>query len=414
MPVDYMTDTQLRALSVQQLDATRVVKAKTVPLLDHTRRVVIELAVPQDLERCRKLVLGLPSGEPAPIAERLHCCLFALSVDAPRSWTFGPDAILDQAQSQLSALLMEHPVLMHPKLRCVELGNRYTPEFQPMPLVVVMPLHARLPMTVDGYSEQQLREWIDHPAPKAGLLAKIAYDASLDPMSAGRSPVEHATHQRQWRPALLASLHDLLALRQDGSSGDEVSALVAAEVLKQIDAGDGSHLALTLATTLLFACEMPGPAAKRFVELVRTSYLALVPELTDTLDELLPASLALGRGTGTTTAQRVHAYATGLVDSGVCANKEAAARKMLMACAAGPNAAFNEIGLAVDFLRSIRECGVVPLMEELMPYMSTKKPMPSWEIAHRQVAAEAAMKSVMDAEVPKGVTKPAPRRGRSM
>lgn len=171
---------------------------------------------------------------------------------------FKPDVVA-QAQRVLSAVLIRHPVLMHPAINVAYSYCDGRKSQVPCPRVsvaqaIAMSEQGRFPMPEDGYSEEQLRSFYNHPCTKLALFGGIvAHTASKNPdrMYERMKPRDHLTQcqDRAPRPPFLASMFLAHKLTEIGK-GD--SALFPASVLAAPGTFFGASEAY--ATTFLNAC----------------------------------------------------------------------------------------------------------------------------------------------------------------
>lgn len=146
------------------------------------------------------------------VSEKICAAIFVLT----KHRRYFLPATCAQAQRVLSEALIAHPVLMHPAINltyCYDVGG---PSPRPYPRVSVaqalgMSAYGRLPMPEDGFSDDQLREFYNHPCTKLALFGSIvARTKTTDPrrQEERMMPREHLTRSdRAIRAEFLASMH---------------------------------------------------------------------------------------------------------------------------------------------------------------------------------------------------------------
>lgn len=390
---NYMSNATLKSLDVERLEAfLKEPNGRKRPRLKGEERMVWYDPIPTNLDRCRSLALGLTSGVRAPISERLHCCVFALSHMAPPEWHSGPGAIQEQAQATLAHLLMENPVLMHPVLQCV--GTKDTTACNHTVVVAVTrPAYSRLPMRHDGYTDAQLGAWFCHPAVQAGLFTLTADDTGLAIGLHGTLPITHAARNYSARPELFASFHDLVEVQRGAADPEVLPRHIGMEIR--------ARAMSAMASSLIAAAEIATVASRRYVEVVRTTYCHTAPEMLRAAGYLAVGDAAARPLRGLTFAERMRRHLDVLVDAGLTADHAGAARAFLSAFnTAGP--AGWELPQVVDYLRLLRDHGVTPTDAELIPYPLSQLKHDERMAARQMVAVETAMHAVLNPTVAAG------------
>lgn len=397
---NYMSNAVLQSLDVGRLEAFRMATdGRKRPRITNGERILWYDRDPSSLERCRALALGEDAKLRAPITERLHCCLYALSRVAPKEWHFGHEAITHRIQSTLSQLLIDHPVLMHPVLLCLTAAKGGTGAYIPMPFVVTGARYGRLPSRDDGYGDEALRNWVRSPGVMAGLVSCAPMRNSLiDPLVAGRRPLEVAFNLRDGcLGQMIVSVHELLELHDGGKQAVDIG-----DVLKLLNSDSSARMTLRFCDVLIRSLDETSGAAARFPDWVRDHLVDMLPEMVHAVGVGLATAILPPKSPATRSqesiTERVRRYAAGLVRAGLFTTGSEAAAQILKGCAGRYHDRLDSIEVAVELLRVLREFGVTPAPNQLMPEgFGRKEPAPSWQQALAITAAEASMAEVMDA-----------------
>jgi hypothetical protein len=151
---------------------------------------------------------------PAPsIADRLGVYLYVLQVEREQVDTIFHPGAHASAQRGLNELLLEHPILMHPRIRMNAwvLGGRAGT--CSVAHAIALNANARFPMVSDWPEGQapleRLAKFADLPVVRCGLTFKSLPHEGECVQAKGYSMLEAAVKLKSAQPGLLASLFDL-------------------------------------------------------------------------------------------------------------------------------------------------------------------------------------------------------------
>lgn len=416
MTTAFMTDAEVLGLDVAHLDAILDgrVRAHEGAALD--ARVVIRDSQELGEELSEETVAnGVLMGtrpdspqEALSIAEQLQCCLMALSSARIESWA--DCAMLESAaQKRLSDLLMRYPVLMHPALLSVYRQGSTTVLLKPLSFQVVGARMGRLPSRDDGYTDDALRAWISHPCVVAGLSTRATEDSFIELQCQGRRALEDACVRGGCSARMLVSLHELHELRDGG---------VDAEALfGEMGLQNSRNLISRLCDMLMAACDDGRGESLRWLDLMRTTYSARLPELREDMPYHLAHSVAYSLFDDSTITARMGRYTAGLVRAGVYADEAAVAQVLLSFLATKYVQPLDQVELAMELFRALKTYGVAPSEETLMPagMAAGHGQAQSWSRALEIVRAEETMNAVLGAPaLSSGDRKTTTSRGRAV
>jgi len=163
------------------------------------------------------------------IAARLIACLYVLTMSPKVADYRVQKGVSSIAQRQLSSLLIEYPVLMHPELR-IWTGGFFLDQGQQVgrPLVsvanaIALAKYARLPMASDGIDSSRLIDYANNSCTRIGLTVQTPALLSTQ-RSSKATPFGMAFGMTTIRPGLIASLHELSILTKVSNSRREALA----------------------------------------------------------------------------------------------------------------------------------------------------------------------------------------------
>lgn len=156
-----------------------------------------------------------------PIAACLTAYFYVLTMEPSLADSRFQSGASSMAQRQLSSLLIEFPVLMHPEVhlsfRSVGQVNLTCPTMS-VANAVALTRYARLPMATDGLSVEQLTKFANNRCTRLGLTTRT--DPLLASMAAKKKKTLFgmALSFSQTQPDLIASLHELSKLTRMSAS----------------------------------------------------------------------------------------------------------------------------------------------------------------------------------------------------
>lgn len=161
-------------------------------------------------------VIGNPHHQ---VSERVDCCIRLLRMRT--ALLEGPDAppALALAQRTLSGLLIQHPVLLHPRVMF-----RSTPfsrtEFAPLAHLIALTPRVEFPRLAHGVDAEKLTAFANHWCVRAGMQHKASKPQELQktPVHQGKTMLQCVLHLYWPRVRFLASVFELDSLRGSGKS----------------------------------------------------------------------------------------------------------------------------------------------------------------------------------------------------
>ena len=193
-----------------------------------------------------------------PVTASLAACLWVLSGSLSTRTNVHLRGVMVLAQKNLSAILLEYPVLMHPVLR-IPARNPKGKGRVSVPNAIAMTRFARLPMATDfgpsntAENRAQLHSFANSTSMKLGWTTRTTGNTTGQIRHAiGKTAFSLAIEIDKVRPALIASLHELgkhrgpsaRALRNAGFGPDSEPTRVVCPYLddKREYADNGSNL----------------------------------------------------------------------------------------------------------------------------------------------------------------------------
>lgn len=171
-------------------------------------------------------------------AARVDACISLLRL--PDSQLTGPhaDAALDTAQRTLSALLVEHPVLLHPRLMFRD-KPLFRTEYAPLAHLIASTPRAEFPRAAHGIEPARLAGLANHWCLRVGLRQKASKPQRLNrtPSYQGNSMLQSVQRHLFPRVRMLASvleLDGLHAARRPKASALPESALKSTDLQKVV------------------------------------------------------------------------------------------------------------------------------------------------------------------------------------
>ncbi len=145
---------------------------------------------------------------PSPlVSERLCCYLHLLGAGFGVDRDYFPGAI-ELAQRRLAMLLLEHPVLMHPRLR-VRTSDQHGKGKVSVAHAVGLAQHGAFPMERHGATKEQLERFANHPCTLLGLRSRHVKVPGQLRMAVGYRVLSLALGQYENHPQLIASIYEL-------------------------------------------------------------------------------------------------------------------------------------------------------------------------------------------------------------
>jgi hypothetical protein len=358
------------------------------------------------------------------IADRLGVYLYVLQVERERV-----DAVFDPgahatAQRGLNELLLEHPVLMHPRVRLKVRVFGSPAGTCSVAHAIALNANARFPMVSDWPEGQapleQLAKFADLPMVRCGLTFKSIRHEGECKQTKGYSMLAAAVKLKSARPGLLASLYDLGrqgTLRYvDPTLGAKPKLGIFLYDWKTMHKKEDSiHRDGTLADSFMEACGVMGPG-RSTVDIAR---LHRNNAFLDYLGAHRPDELVniwyqvrtrvfegiFGRGAASynpdEVAYNLRAIVTGMVRVGVFGGGAEGAANWIRRQLKDVGTPAVEAHSALGFIRGMREYGVEVEPRDFSVSMKDgvqvdfEQAAPGWEAALRVDAAERGMNEVI-------------------
>jgi hypothetical protein len=378
-----------------------------------------------------KAELGEPGywdwAPPQPtIADRLRVSLYALGVERERVDAIFCDDAHALAQRGLSEVLLENPVLMHPRVRveiCMALNLR-SGTCSVAHAIALTP-NARFPSPLDwpvGKAPMNaLREFANSTVVTRVLGTALRSPRHKDELDAakGRSYFAAAMGLNLARPGLLRSLYDLGRLMPSRDVENQAVGRILEDWKAIHRPEDSIHKAGALAKSLINACGvMEGKRTRNQAALYRDEgYFEYVSKLLEDEREKLPFELR-GQvfeaifGTGRAdyscddVAYNLHAVLSGCAKSGLFDGTEATAARwihqQLYEVGWKMPASTVEAAAALGYIRTMREFGIelqqsdFRLVKRDGAVVPFEESAPGWAAAMRVDVAERTMREVFE------------------
>lgn len=314
---------------------------------------------------------------PESITNRLSVAISCLTLQRTDSdELFGPDGRA-QAQLMLNELLLEYPVLMHPRVRVTIRVSGGEPGTCSIPHAIALMPESHFPMESDWPEGEapleKLKAFVDSPLVHAGLTSPaITHPGALKEATSGTA-FSCAVKRYSARPALLSSLfylgrHGTLRTPLPGTSAKPALGIYLHDWHEVHHKRDAIHRAAVEADSFFCACGITKLGSRSNIEVAKTHRMPAMfeyikvqgPVKCEALRLQLRVSLfdqVFGhentRAAPEAVAHNTSSIVTGLVEAGVHANTKEAAQWMKMQLRdVGAPAVSTE--LALGFLRALR------------------------------------------------------------
>lgn len=365
--------------------------------------------------RALSLCKGLPVSPAPGVVERLKASLYVLGDSRAAGITSMFPEMVTGAQHILNELLLEFPVLMHPRLQ-VHVYADGNPGTCSVAHAVAMASRGRFPMAGDrGVSRERLQGWVRHASVHLGFQTHAIplFDQTTSAVTGAR-PVEAAAKKARSQQWMLASVDQLFELCR--SAPEERNRFVG-DIVPTDPRGRWTGPGLEAFTVSFFgACGiLDGVQCPAFFDVLKRAGYGENASLRRSVVDYSAGYILGGGGIGVTgdIPSRFDAVVMGMVECKLAASAVAAA-EMLWRSIADRSTRQVVVAEALDVVRSVRTAGVTVTVSE-RDFGTAAKAEP-WVHALEVHDAALAMNRVIDQVAPTPVptsAKPMTRRRRN-
>lgn len=315
--------------------------------------------------RALSLCKGLPVSPAPGVVERLKASLYVLGDSRAAGITSMFPEMVTGAQHILNELLLEYPVLMHPRLQ-VHVYADGNPGTCSVAHAVAMASRGRFPMACDrGVSRERLLGWMRHASVHLGFQTHAipVFDQTTSAVTGAR-PVEAAAKTRWSQQWMLSSVDQLFELCR--SAPEERNRFVG-DIVPTDPRGGWTGPGLEAYTISFFgACGiLDGVQCPAFFDVLKRAGYGENASLRRSVVNYSAGYLLGGAGIGVTgdIPFRFDAIVTGMVDCKLAASAVAAA-EMLWRSIADRSTRQVVVAEALEVIRSARTAGVTVTVSE--------------------------------------------------